>query len=255
MTQTVGRKLALSLPRRYLCDLLALAQTIPAVPLQRRLQLGEVVVARGRAVPCPSWDAIFLKAYALVNAGNPLLRRTYLKFPWPHLHEHPANRAAVTVEREVNGESALVFPLVDHPEKCSLRELDEHLQQFQNAPLDALPGVCWALRRTRLPRPLRRWLWRLTLHLSGSRRAARLGTFGVAPTPGLGALTLQPLSLLTTTLTRGEVEADGSVEVRVIYDHRVLDGGTVARALQELERTLNQEILSELRYYQEVRAA
>jgi pyruvate/2-oxoglutarate dehydrogenase complex dihydrolipoamide acyltransferase (E2) component len=35
--------------------------------------------------------------------------------------------------------------------------------------------------------------------------------------------------------------------VRITYDHRVLDGATVARALAELERVLTHEILTELR--------
>jgi hypothetical protein len=35
------------------------------------------------------------------------------------------------------------------------------------------------------------------------------------------------------------------VDVRVIYDHRVLDGATVARALEELEGILN-HVLPEL---------
>ena len=45
----------------------------------------------------------------------------------------------------------------------------------------------------------------------------------------------------------GVIEPDGSVDVRLIYDHRVLDGTTVARALAELEETLNRELVNELR--------
>jgi hypothetical protein len=37
------------------------------------------------------------------------------------------------------------------------------------------------------------------------------------------------------------------VDVRLIYDHRVLDGASVARALKSLEMTLTGEILDELR--------
>jgi hypothetical protein len=39
---------------------------------------------------------------------------------------------------------------------------------------------------------------------------------------------------------------DGRVAVRIIYDHRVMDGGTVARALQRLESVLNEDIAAEL---------
>jgi hypothetical protein len=36
------------------------------------------------------------------------------------------------------------------------------------------------------------------------------------------------------------------VDVRIVYDHRVLDGATVARALARLEDVLNGEIAAEL---------
>src|SRR6266404_3739365 len=45
------------------------------------------------------------------------------------------------------------------------------------------------------------------------------------------------------------------VDVHLIYDHRVLDGTTVARALEDLERVLKCEVLTELRYLRAVNAA
>jgi pyruvate/2-oxoglutarate dehydrogenase complex dihydrolipoamide acyltransferase (E2) component len=36
------------------------------------------------------------------------------------------------------------------------------------------------------------------------------------------------------------------VDVRLIYDHRVLDGATVARVLTKLEQELNGAVLQEL---------
>jgi hypothetical protein len=71
----------------------------------------------------------------------------------------------------------------------------------------------------------------------------------------LGASSLHPLSPLTTALNYGVIGADGGVDVRLIYDHRVMDGATVARALQDLERVLNCEIVAELRYLRAVEAA
>ncbi len=41
--------------------------------------------------------------------------------------------------------------------------------------------------------------------------------------------------------------ADGSLPVRLSYDHRVLDGGAAARALTELEEVLKEILLPELR--------
>ncbi len=39
---------------------------------------------------------------------------------------------------------------------------------------------------------------------------------------------------------------EGNVNVRIVYDHRVLDGATVARALARLEEVLTGEIAVEL---------
>jgi hypothetical protein len=106
-----------------------------------------------------------------------------------------------------------------------------------------------------LPRPLRRLLWWAALNLSGRRRVRLLGTFGVSTVAGLGAGTLFLPSPLTTTLNYGPVAEDGSVEVRLLFDHRVLDGATMARALADMERVLNCEILAELRYFRALDAA
>ena len=48
-------------------------------------------------------------------------------------------------------------------------------------------------------------------------------------TGGLGASSLDLLTPVTTALNYGVVADDGAVDVRLTYDHRVLDGGTAAR--------------------------
>jgi hypothetical protein len=98
----------------------------------------------------------------------------------------------------------------------------------------------------RLPGPVRRFLWWQSLEWSGPKRAKRLGTFGFSAYAGLGAASLHPLSPLTTTLNYGVIAADGGVDVRLVYDHRVLDGATVARALATLEQVLHEDVLTEL---------
>jgi hypothetical protein len=74
-----------------------------------------------------------------------------------------------------------------------------------------------------------------------------MGTFGVSVYSGLGAASLHPLSVLTTTLNYGVIGDDGNVDVRIVYDHRVMDGGTVARALGHLEEVMNGDMVKELR--------
>jgi len=255
MPQPVGRKLPLSLPRRFICDLLHFARKVPSVPVQRRMRLAEVVAARRAADPRPSWCAIFTKAYAIVTAANPLLRRVYIGFPRPHLYEYATNVATLAVERPYEGEDAVFFAPVRRPETMSLHQIDARLRRYKEDPIDDIGCFRRALRVSRWPRPLRRLAWRFILNWAGRLRADYVGTFAVSVYAGLGAASLHPLSMLTSTLNYGVIDEKGEVDVRLIYDHRVLDGGTVARALAELERVLTHEVLTELRYLRGVEAA
>jgi hypothetical protein len=255
MQEPAGRNLRLSLPRRFVCDLIHFARKVPSVPVQRRMNLAPLIEVRQAAQPRPSWCAIFAKAYGFVAATRPELRRAYLAFPRPHLYEHPVNVASVAVERRYGDEDAVFFGHLRSPENQGLLELDAHLRRLKEEPLENFGLFRRVLRTSRLPRPLRRALWWFGLNVSGCKRAKHLGTFGISVYSGLGAASLHPLSPLTTTLNYGVIEPDGSVDVRLIYDHRVLDGRTIARALQDLEHVLNNQILVEMRYFQALPAA
>jgi hypothetical protein len=98
----------------------------------------------------------------------------------------------------------------------------------------------------RLPMPLRRFVWWLGLNI-GRQRGNYFGTYGVSVYSELGAESLHPLSPLTTVVNYGIIAADGTVTVRIMYDHRVLDGSNVARILERLEEALTGPILDELR--------
>ena len=47
-------------------------------------------------------------------------------------------------------------------------------------------------------------------------------------------------------LNYGYISKSGEVDVRIIYDHRVMNGTTVARALVRLEAVLNSAMVLEL---------
>ena len=84
--------------------------------------------------------------------------------------------------------------------------------------------------------------------MSGYKRCKRFGTFGLSSYGNLGAENLHPISPLTTTLTYGPIDpATGQVVVKLIYDHRVLDGAYIARRLRDIEEALNGPIRNELR--------
>jgi len=246
MGERAGRRLSLSLPRRFVCDLLHFARQVPTVPVQRRMNIAPLLAARSRAEPRPSWCSLFTKAYALVAATRPELRRSYLSFPWSHLYEHPTNIASIAVERRVGDEYAVLFVQVREPEQHTAHQIDDYLKECKMRPVEKVGTFRRTLRVSRLPWPLRRFLWWLGLNFSGYRRARNWGTFGVSVYSGLGAESLHPLSPLTTTLNYGVIADDGTVDVRIIYDHRVLDGSTVARALCEMEEVLNGTLVRSL---------
>src|SRR5262249_50911825 len=171
MPHESGRSIPLSLPRRLIGDLLHFAQKVPSVPVQRRLLLDRVRLARERAADRPRWCAVFLKAYSLTAARMPELRRACLSWPWPHLYEHPFNVASVAVGRVYQGEPAVFFGHFHRPEQQSLAQLQAHLRRFQEAPVESIGLYRRALQVSRLPWPLRRLLWWIGLNSSGAKRA------------------------------------------------------------------------------------
>jgi hypothetical protein len=212
------------------------------------MNLAAVVAARQAAQPRPSWSVIFAKAFSMVAARRPELRRAYLSFPKPHFYEHGGNVASIALERHLGDEEAVLFAHLKSPEAQSLAYLDALLRQHKEQPVESIASFRRILRLSRLPRIIRRLAWWFGLNVWGRKRARYMGTFGISTYSSLGASSLHPLTPLAFTLNYGVIDAHGTVDVRIIYDHRVLDGAQVARALHDIERVLNCEILSELRY-------
>ena len=247
MAKITGRRVALSLPRRWMADIMHLSRGMPRFVADRRLKLAEVVAARAAAAAPPSWPAIFAKAYALVAAKRPELRRSYQTFPWPHLYEADVSVASVAVAREFAGEPAVFFGLIHAPDGQPLAQLTGHLHDFKTKPVAEVGPFARLIRYTRYPKPLRRFLWWIGLNLTGRHRAKAIGTFGLTTLSARGAGLLHIPSPCATTLTYGPLDSDGAVEVRLSADHRVFDGLSAALALEELEAVLCGEIAAELR--------
>jgi hypothetical protein len=236
----------LSVPRRMVLDLLYFARGIPTVPVQKRMALGPLMVARAACKERPRWTAIFTKAYALMARDFPEFRRAYVKLPWPQLYEYPHSNATVIVERDYQGEAGLFSIAIKEPERQPLREIGRQLETGSTAPVESVKDFRRAMNFARLPALIRRPLWWVCLNW-GRQRGNYFGTFGISVYSALQAESLHPLSPLTTLLNYGVMSADGALDVRIIYDHRVMDGATVARALGRLEEILNSTLLDEVR--------
>jgi hypothetical protein len=182
----------------------------------------------------------------LVAREFPDLRRAYLKIPWPHLYEYPASNASLVIERDYRGEPSLFSISIKDPAGHSLRDLARVIRHAATAPVDEIKDFHRSLRIAGLPLPLRRLMWWLGLNI-GRQRGNYFGTFTLSVYSALNAESLHPLTPLTTLLNYGVISSDGNVNVRIIYDHRVMNGATVARALVRLEEVLNTVVAEELR--------
>ena len=152
----------------------------------------------------------------------------------------------MAVARDFDGEPAVFFGLIRAPNQQSLAQLTAQLNDFKTKPVEQIRPFARLIRYTRYPLPLRRILWWIGLNLSGRHRAKTIGTFAMTVLAGAGANLGRIISPVATTLTYGPFEADGSIVVRISFDHRVMDGLPVAHALSELEAILLGEILNEL---------
>jgi hypothetical protein len=238
-------RLRLPPSRRLVCDLLHFARQVPLFPLERSCALGELEQLRQAAHPRFSWAVLFLKAYGLLAADYPTFRQAYMRWPWPHLYQHPHSVAMLAVNRADPDGERLYWGRFIRPEAQPLTELQTALDRYKNEP----PPSVFArqVRFSRLPTPLR-WLglW-LTLNVSGASRARRLGTFGLSTLAGNGAVNRYHPTCLTTSLTYGPIDRAGRALVTILYDHRVMDGSCVARALADLEAILQGAVSREVK--------
>jgi hypothetical protein len=254
MAQTTGQCLPLPLPRRWIADLLHAARRVPTVTVERVVNVSAVVAARKSLANPPAWVLLFTKAYATVAARRPELRRAYLPFPCPHLFQADESVATVAVEREFQGEPAVFFGHIRHPDQQSLRQLMNHLQRWRTHPIEDIRSFSRLIRYSRMPFPLRRMTWWYAANVSRRWRLRVFGTFGVSVTAGDGATALNLITPLSTSVNYGVLSPEHTLPVRVHFDHRVMDGAPVARALVEVEEIMNTTIVTELRQMPELPA-
>jgi hypothetical protein len=246
MGKPTGRSLPLTPFRQVVVDLMHFSNMVPSVAMERRINLAPVIAARQRLDPHPSWCGMFCRAFGLLGRDYPALRRCYMSFPWPRLYEHPHSVASLNVERFAPGEDVVLQIQIRAPENRSLDEIDALIRHHKEAPLDQLRTYRRSIAMGRIPWPLRRLAWWFSLNARGRLRCHSFGTFGISSTAaqGGGLLFLRPI--LTATLHYGLLDSDGSLDMRLSWDHRVFDGGMAARVLVDLEDVMNRVISVEL---------
>lgn len=247
MAQVTGRRMRLPPPRQWIADLVHAGRKVPTVTVERLVNVAPVALARKLFAHPPSWVLLFTKAYAAVAARRPELRRTYMPFPWPHLFQADESVATVAVEREYQGEPAVFFGNLRHPDRQPIRHLMQHLHRWRTHPIENIRSFDRLIRYGRLPWPVRPLALWYAANVSKWWRMRVFGTFAVSVTAGDGATALNLITPLTTSVNYGLLTPDHSLPVRVHFDHRVMDGAPVARALAELEAVMNTKIVAELK--------
>jgi hypothetical protein len=243
MRGTVRR---ISLPRRLVADLMHASIRIPFVSLSRRLDVRQLIEARAIGAQPPGWAAIFVKAFALVAKGEPVLRTLYVKWPWPGFYELPRSVAMIAIARVEDGEDCVLPQKITTADALPLTEVDAQIRFAKDAPIDEVPAFRKILRTTSLPLPLRRLIWQIGLNF-GRQRANYFGSFGVTSVAAYGGGELHALSPGPFILSYDVVEPDQTIDVVIRWDHRITDAALIAKTLTRLEQVLNTEIAAELR--------
>jgi len=245
-----GTARKISIPRRLVADLMHASIRIPFVSLRRPLNVRQLLEARALVAQPPGWAAIFVKAFCLVAKDEPVLRTLYAKWPWPQFYELPRSVAMVAIARVEDGQECVLPQKISAADQLSLTEVDALIRHAKEAPIDQVPAFRKMLRATRLPLPLRRFLWLVGLNF-GRQRANWCGSFGVTSVAAYGAGELHALSPGPFILSYGVVEQDQTIDVVIRWDHRITDAALIAKALTRLEQVLNTEIAAELRSYRQ----
>jgi hypothetical protein len=246
MSKLVGRSIPISPYRAVVADLMHFSRQVPAVTAERRLDLGRLVGARAAAPHKPRWTVLFSKAYGMLGRDYPGLRRAYLKFPRHHLYEHPHSIAALNVARRVGNEDVVIFCLIRSPENRPLAQMDQMVRAHQEEPVETLRAYRRMRAAGHIPWPLRHLFWWSSLNMFGRRRCHNFGTFSVSSIGAQGAGLVTLIPVLTTAIHYGQFDANGQLDVRITFDHRVLDGAEVARILTDLESVLTRELVREV---------
>lgn len=240
-----GRRIKLSVARRLVSDYMWLASGIARVDVSRRVAFHDVMAARAQLQPPPSWTAIFVKAFAIVAAEVPELRRVYMPYPWPHLYEYTSSTACVMHERQIDGDIGVLPVRVHEPNMLALHEIDSTIRRTVEAPIDHTKFHRKLIAVARLPLLLRRAILGLLFQIPRLRK--EIGSFGISSAARWSTVLGTSRTPQPCLLSYGPADASGSVDVRLSFDHRIFDGALAGRALARLDEVLNSSILAELR--------
>lgn len=234
----------ISLSRRVIVDLMRASADVPFVAVRRTLSVGRLAAARKGLRNRPAWAAIFAKAFAILASEQPILRRVYLKWPWPHFYEFPQTVAMIVVAPDASPGGVLLFP-VKAPDLTSLAEADAGVRRAKAQPIEATPFFRKTMTVARLPNPIRRLAWAIGLNF-GRQRGNFFGTLLVTSVAAFGGGEVEALGPQSFIFSYDRLTSDGNIDVMIRWDHRITDAAFVSSELSRLEQILNNQIADEM---------
>jgi hypothetical protein len=234
----------ISLSRRVIVDLMHVSKNIPFVAVRRTFAIARLAAARKCLRHRPAWAAIFAKAFAILASEQPILRRVYLKWPWPHFYEFPQTVAMIVVAPEAAPDGVLLFP-VKAPDLISLAEADAGIRRAKAQPIESTPFFRKTMAVTRLPGPMRRLAWAIGLNF-GRQRGNYLGTLLVTSVAAFGGGEVEALGPQSFIFSYDRLTSDGTIDVMIRWDHRITDAALIGGELSRLEQILNNQIADEI---------
>lgn len=239
-----GRKLPFPSERKLILDICHFSREVPSFPVEMTMRLDELAAARLVTQVRVSWAAIFVRAMGLLGVEYPVLRQSYLKWPWPHIYEHPTGVASIAIHRQGPQSPFVAVGRIERPEHKSLANIQVDIANYQNRPVEL--AFREQLRFSKLPVLVRRLTWNIFLNAWGRKKAHKFGTFSVSTLAGYHVANRRHPCVLSYSLSYARVEADGSCDVTLQCDHRIIDGALAAEMLNRLHEILRTEIRDEL---------
>ena len=226
-------------------DIIGIANRTPLAAISRDLDLSLLNRYRRFTRPRISWNVMMMKAYGIVAARNPILRRMYVGFPWPHLYEHDQSVCMLTVARHFRGEERLFFARFGQPNLQSLVQLQTQYEHFRRAPVESIPQFRHQIRFAAAPWILRKLGWWTLFNLWPQKRATHAGTFGMSLSKYKEAIGSFHLGPCTSILGIDGHPRRGQSRILLTFDHRVIDGKPATDVLEDLKRALQTAITHE----------
>ena len=242
----MGRRLSFSNGRRLVDDVIRISTKMPMAAFSSEWDVERVAKLRRMAKPKISWNVLMMKAHAIVCRENEMLRRSYVRFPYPHLYEHHQNVCMMTIGREHQGEERLFFARFNEPDNYTLVELQELYDKYRKAPVEEIKQFRHQITFAKFPSLVRRFGWWALFNLWPQKRASHMGTFGMSISGHRGAMGSQHLGFNTTILGVDPNPRKGVAKMLLTFDHQILDGAPATEIFAQGQRMLATAVAKEL---------